>query len=99
MAPVEIQTEGQLGQRVPALPRGEARLDTRGEAGQVVVAAVDDAFGGVDQDGLEQPVGLDVGDQGLERLALQQRKQVCYGMKLKFLGHAVPLRNTFLFSL
>ena len=77
MLPVEVQTEGRLGQRVTtcrglALPHGEARLDARLEAGEVAVAAVDDAPVGIHQDGFEQPVLLNIGDQLLERLALQR---------------------------
>ena len=74
MPPVEVQTEGQLGQRVTTCqglgrPLGKARLDARLEAGEIAVAAVDDAPCGVHQEGLEQPVVPDVGDQLLERLA------------------------------
>ncbi len=92
---VEVQTEGQLGQRVTtsrglALPLGKARLDARLEAGAVAVAAVDDASLGVHQDGLEQPVLPDVGDQLLKCLALQQWKEVGDGVKFQFLGHGFP---------
>ena len=46
-----------------ALPLGKARLDARFEAGEIPVAAVDDAPFGVHQDGLERPVVVDVGDR------------------------------------
>ena len=67
MPPVEVQTEGQLGQRATtsralALPLGKARLEACFEAGDIPVATVEDAPFGVDQEGLEQPVLLDVGD-------------------------------------
>ena len=51
MPPVEVQTEGQLGQRALALPLAKERLNARFEAGEIPAAAVDDApFGACPDD-------------------------------------------------
>src|SRR5258706_2678953 len=82
MSAVDVLRNDEIRERALAVPRLEPRLDSGFRAGPITVASVDDAAVRMKPDRVQQPLGADALDQGVELRPAHQREDGSNGMEL-----------------